>query len=256
VILGSETMDEMQRPIPTADEFYSEAFVNELVKVYSLFDVSKPNLRQSINDNARQYHREKAAIEDALPNKQCMQILESLTEDSVKLRDKIDALPPEVWELMSDASRNVVPNAWVGRVGFDPVHPSLTSGFSEPSVTIQKDVASGEQDKSVTIAELLDALSVLSEVASVATQAYRNKQGRQPDHALENWIRNTSFIWLSSEKRQFTQDSHSGGEPVSDAARFCVDLFVEIDTRTPKTRVIHEMKKLIKKMNKHPRWRK
>lgn len=56
-------------------------------------------------------------------------------------------------------------------------------------------------------------------------------------------------VWLGIIQRKFTRDVASDGEPITEAARFCVDIYKVLDPETDKSLVLNEMKRRIKDHN-------
>lgn len=95
------------------------------------------------------------------------------------------------------------------------------------------------------IARLVEGLGMIAEEASGRVSP--QKAGTRRSEALRLWISNVQLIWTDLLGRPFTRDFLSNGEPVSEAARFCIAAFAPIDPKTPKTRVDNAMRQHIAK---------
>lgn len=98
------------------------------------------------------------------------------------------------------------------------------------------------------VADMVKILDGLEIVASEAAETMRHSSvGKRRDHALRMWIINIEMIWRELLVRPFTRDVKDPGEPISEAARFCVAAFKAVDPDMPPSRVLNEMKLNIKK---------
>lgn len=75
------------------------------------------------------------------------------------------------------------------------------------------------------------------------------KGGRPTQEAISIWVVNMRSYWIQTLGRRFTVDRLQG-QPVSEAARFCVDALHIMEPDIPPTTVINEMQKLISRKRK------
>lgn len=95
----------------------------------------------------------------------------------------------------------------------------------------------------ITIPDLKQAVGELASTASIASEIIPTvKQGPQPDLPLQQWIFDMRNLWYSPLDRPFTVDEYKG-EPRSEAAYFCVEVYAHLAPETSRSLVMREMKK-------------
>lgn len=77
----------------------------------------------------------------------------------------------------------------------------------------------------MTLTTAIDELATSAEIAAQIIPTV--KQGPQPDKPLQKWIVDMRNIWYRPLDRPFTVDE-SSSEPISEAARFCVDVYLRL----------------------------
>lgn len=83
-----------------------------------------------------------------------------------------------------------------------------------------------------------------------ANELARSRTGKQRAHGLNLWMSNVADIWAEAANQPFTRDVASDGEPITNAARFCVSAFQLIDPELDRSLVLTAMKKFKAKRNK------
>lgn len=100
------------------------------------------------------------------------------------------------------------------------------------------------------VPDILQMITTLERMAKNAAQSPAGNSGVKRDHALRMWIINIELFWVSTLGRVFSRDTTSSGEPVSEAARFCVAAFKIVSPETPSSRVLNEMKHRIREVSR------
>ncbi len=94
--------------------------------------------------------------------------------------------------------------------------------------------------------DLIDGVDILRQYASEAlAEIPPQRTGRKAVEPMRMWMTNIAATWSDLLGRPFTRDVHDNGEPISEAARFCVTAFAELDPKTPPETVLNAMKKTI-----------
>ena len=96
------------------------------------------------------------------------------------------------------------------------------------------------------LSELAHLVDALESMAISAEADLPDGRRTKEDHALRMWISNVEMLWTETLGRPFTRDMTAEGEPISDAARFCVSAFGKVSPGTPRHSVLNAMKKHIK----------
>jgi hypothetical protein len=99
---------------------------------------------------------------------------------------------------------------------------------------------------SISLDTLLATLGMIQRAASFPDLTFDGvKTGPEPDRSLEIGIRHLHKFWESTLGREFKRGVSQDGEPTSQAAWFCVEVYGAISPNTPKSRVLDMMKKRI-----------
>ena len=105
----------------------------------------------------------------------------------------------------------------------------------------------GPTSDSFGLDTLLATLGMIQSAASFPELTFDHiKTGAQPDRFLQIGMRHLHEFWEKTVGCEFTRDATSDGQPISEAARFCVQVCGEMSPNTPKSRVLNAMKKQIK----------
>ncbi|MBI1220497.1 MAG: hypothetical protein GC186_18355 [Rhodobacteraceae bacterium] len=119
-----------------------------------------------------------------------------------------------------------------------PPYPYLRAPSEDPETGVLT-VDLGE------IAGLIEGLQIVARDA--ADKVSGGRVGKRRSEALRMWMVNIELIWEEVLKRPFTRDATSRGEPITEAARFCVEAYKPLDPALPASRVLNEMKLCIKR---------
>jgi hypothetical protein len=77
-----------------------------------------------------------------------------------------------------------------------------------------------------------------------ASKLNKSRPGKQKAHGMHLWIANIAKVWAEVTDQPFTRDVASDGEPITNAARFCVGAFQLVDPELDRSVVLTAMKKL------------
>lgn len=126
----------------------------------------------------------------------------------------------------------------------NPDYPSI----SLPALALRDPVAS--DSGSLIILDHEDWIQIAAALAITSKRALENvphgKSGRKEEGALDYWIAIIAFYWTGTLNRKFSRDATDDGQPLSEAARFCVEAFSAVDPEVPQSRVLNAMKLYIK----------
>jgi hypothetical protein len=95
--------------------------------------------------------------------------------------------------------------------------------------------------------DIKDIIAHVARMAKQATGLPSGADGTKRNQGLRMWMFNIEIFWTETLGRSFTRVVLPNGEPLSQAARFCVEAFKPFDPKTPPSRVINEMKHCIKR---------
>lgn len=90
--------------------------------------------------------------------------------------------------------------------------------------------------------EITQLVAVLERIASDVPPPSATWKGPRKSSALGLWIANIAMFWTDTLSRDFTRDISDNGEPISPAARFCVEAFALLSPDTPTQTVLNAMK--------------
>jgi hypothetical protein len=95
--------------------------------------------------------------------------------------------------------------------------------------------------------DIQDIIAHIGLMAKQATGLPSGADGAKRNQGLRMWMLNIEMFWTETLGRSFTREVSANGEPLSQAARFCVAAFKPVGPKTPPSRVINEMKHCIKR---------
>ena len=90
--------------------------------------------------------------------------------------------------------------------------------------------------------EITQLIAVLEKIALDVPLPSTTWKGPRKSSALGLWIANIAMFWTDTLSRDFTRDISDTGEPISPAARFCVEAFALLSPDTPTQTVLNAMK--------------
>ena len=232
--MGTVLFPEHQRQTYTQEAF------SALCETFGIPADVHDELRQSLEDCAAIWRRFRLAEEPRPPAHHVRQELKTLAKQAAKLTASYDALSDDARRALTmmqeqHAMRGVPQALTMASPPYPYLHMPSGASFNEALLAELSDIA-----------RLVEGLRAVAEDASdwVTPQ----KAGTRRSEALRMWMANAHLIWTRLLGRPFTRDSLSNGEPISEAARFCVAAFAPVDPDTPKTRIDHEMRQLISRL--------
>ena len=96
---------------------------------------------------------------------------------------------------------------------------------------------------SISLSQFKEALRLISELAHIGAQVVPDlRRGPPRDYALEEWMR-LAYYAVSATPAHFRIVTSTDGSPTSPAACFCVEAYALLSPATPRSRVLHEMKR-------------
>lgn len=155
-----------------------------------------------------------------------------------RLSQTVAALPEQALYRLELAIDRAQDEASTAMIMGQPV--SDLPAFTSPETDVN------ELGTLLDLSDILQIVSALERMAKDAAQLPSGSSGAKRDHALRMWIVNIELFWVNTLGRVFSRDATSSGEPVSEAARFCVAAFKVVNPETPSSRVLNEMKHRIR----------
>tara|TARA_R110000850_G_scaffold88316_8_gene189729 strand:+ start:1426 stop:2121 length:696 start_codon:yes stop_codon:yes gene_type:complete len=223
--------------------FYTSAFFERWFDELDVAPEQRQRISAAIDDAAATWNDRRADRVSAEYLKARKAELTALAQASRAYGGTLATLSSASWAMMSMASDELNEIA--------PQAMSIASPEYVRRGQVSFEVNDGEGDKQILHLQTLQhVISHLASVADFAAQE-RTKLGKGParDTPLETWIWSIANIWAQYLKRPFTRDLTSDGQPISLAARFCVEAYHCLDPLTPTSRVLNEMKKRIQLQN-------
>jgi hypothetical protein len=194
------------------------------------------SLMERLEHVAAVYRWEKSKYVDLLSSSQQHKELIAVHKAAMKLSEAMQSLSwqPEIAiarQLENDSTSAFF--AGSGVAGRETTLLRIANGDgTEGHVTIEP------EDLKVLIPALghaaLDAASKLN----------KSRPGKQKAHGMHLWIANIAKTWSEVSDQPFTRDVASDGEPITNAARFCVGAFQMVDPELDRSVVLTAMKKL------------
>lgn len=223
-------------------ETYSEAETLKLCKSCAFTPPSLNDLREQLEHTAAIYRWEKSKYADHLASNKQRKELASVQKAAKKLGDAIDNLSWQPQSAITKHSENRSMAAFFGQPDGDEAATALIS---------VPDPDGSEGHIEIDIPTLTTLIRSLEHTAKDAMHGLsKSRPGKQSSHALSLWVSNIADIWEQSTDQPFTRDVASDGEPITNAARFCVGAFQFIDPALERSLVLTTMKSCITRRKK------
>ena len=175
--------------------------------------------------------------------------LAGLSRDANALKKRMENTSDAVWwSIIGASSYN---RSGPEDLGFEYVTPHFPEHGETgvPAVTVTTSDPQQPLD-TIEVASIISALGQLAFYAgSAAGTCPPRNLSAQKIRPLREWINGMFYIWVGIIQKPFTRDVASDGEPITEAARFCVEVYKFLDPETPKSLVLNEMKRRIKDHN-------
>lgn len=224
-------------PVHHRHTTYSGTEVTRLCEDHGIDLSHKDEVKAGLEDAAAIWHWYASGRDSTTRSSDAAIELRKLAKRAHTLRDTIDGLPDGARTALITSLLAAEATVLVG----DNAAPDT------PSLVIR---VPGEDEDDLVSLELSALSAILVGLADLAHQAdarlQPQRRGQRRDHALRMWMTNVAMLWDSVSDDPFSRDVEAG-TPVTPAARFCVAAFNTVDPKTPTSRVLNEMKQLIKK---------
>lgn len=214
---------------------YSEADLEALFRDFAITPGLHPEVAKALEDSAAIWRWHGGEVGDHTPPGASIKSLRSVAKAAEGLKSALDALPAparRALDMQFAQADLAVITEQVGVAGLPILHGLADDGTMTPIIL--------DLDE---IAHLIDALQ---NMATEATAAPLGASRRKRNHALRMWVINMEALWTQSLGRPFTRDMTPEGEPISEAARFCVAAFGRLSPGTPRHSILNAMKSYIK----------
>jgi hypothetical protein len=207
--------------------------------------VTPPNLeklRADLENIAAICRWESSKYEGIPANNEVTKELKSVTKHAGRLIAALEALNYRSRQAINNQAMLDIQNASsTEETGSD--HSSLAVSIYLP-----------EQEDCFMEMDLKTLLPVLRglEKASVAGvgKARKSRPGQNPAFGLSLWMTNIENLWVEISQQPFRRDVTNDGEPITNAARFCVAAFRFVDPDMPSSRVLNAMRNSIQRHRK------
>lgn len=221
---------------------FTDEVAEQLAKKFDIPSGIMPTVQIVFEPAAHQFKEQSARANRT--SKTTRSELNRLRKDVEKLNTTLGSLSSEAWAVLSDTGD------WQSYAGVQGPRISReddTSGVALPFRLHLGDHESGSP-RAIDISHLLNCLSALDDCVSSGIKAAGEGQtGRPEDDATFFLLVSAYQVWTSLLMRDFRLDWHSDGEPLTDAAMFCVWVCgaVEngLDTKIARSRIITAARK-------------
>ena len=207
------------------------------------FTPPSPNqLLEDLEHSAAIYRWEKSKYADYLSSSMQRKELASVRKAAKKLGDSIDGLSwqPQIAIAQHSESRSVA--AFFDMLDEGEAATTLIS-FAGPD--------GSKNDIVIDVPTLVTLIRALEHASQNAINGLtKSRPGKQSARGISIWMSNVASIWEESTEHPFTRDVASDGEPVTNAARFCVGAFHFIDPTLERSVVLTAMKSCITRRKK------
>lgn len=229
----------MAEPFALID-IYTAEFLQDLFLEFDFDPAEQIIVQRELNNSAECWH---GSLYDENPIEHAHDLqkkLGKISRLSDNLRAQIANIPQNTWTSLFEYTEALQPDTV--RLAFEGDGSSYYDLVTHP--------AHGSwRESSIDLGELEGFLWSLNQATShMKTGLSFEKKFSRKDYKLHNWIRQIRTMWEQQLGRRFTRDALNSGEPVSEAARFCVKTYRVLDPETRHTRVLDAMKAYIKFM--------
>jgi len=231
------------------ERFFSDEFLNCLSRDYEIDEQLKDRLHERLEHAAKNWYLQQNSSEEAVSPSDVKKALVGLSRDANALKIRMENSNVAVWSsLIGASSFNRSSGDYLGFEYATPHFPEYGE-IGVPAVTTLTSDPHQPFD-TIEVASIISALDQIARLAAVAPIVNPPKNlNSQKIKPLREWMNSMHMVWLGIIQRQFTRDVAADGEPITEAARFCVDIYKFLDPETPKSLVLNEMKRRIKDHN-------
>lgn len=231
------------------ERFFSDEFLNGLLRDYQIDEQLKGSLHERLEHIAKKWYIQQNSPEEKVSPSDVKKALVGLSRDAHALKTRMENANDAVWSnLIGASSFNRSSGDYLGFEYATPHFPEYGE-IGVPAVTVLTSDPHQPFD-TIEVASIISALDQLAFLAAVAPGTCPPKNLRaQKIKPLRDWMFDMHNVWEGVIQRKFTRDVASDGEPITEAARLCVDVYKVLDPETDKSLVLNEMKRRIKKHN-------
>lgn len=222
---------------------YSETFLARLFERYKIDEQHHWFTRGMLEYAAKNWQ---VATTERLTPKERRNLLLNLLKAVEAFQAELSAMPSGLWQAMMDAPDFEIRNEF---------HSHLYQQYEEAyhaGHRLQGEDTDLEPPDAYLVPVEVNQKALRNELTCVAqsitsllSHSPEVKRGMPSNDDLRVWVRTISDLWTDHLHRPFTRDVAPNGEPVSEAARFCVDVFHEVEPSVPPSRVLNAMKQVI-----------
>lgn len=221
--------------------YYSPAIISELTDSYAIPEAKIGAMVVRLERSALQVHED-----NKMTNAQHKEYGDAAFKAFKALEKAISHLN----EIPNDAWENLINDSPIGSYSA-PTAITYSGEFG----SLEEDAkflfpGSGPQNyHDIRLSEVKDKINILNEVLLFTANSSFNPRGRQVNFQLRKWIAQIRSFWVRDLERSFTRDFTNNSEPISEAARFCVEAYKIIKPATPNSEIQQAMKKHIAELN-------
>jgi len=224
---------------------YSAEDVSRLCKIGGLKPADPSKFREELEQIAAIYRREHSRRANLPRNKDVAHDLKGIVKRTNQLVEALENLPDaSMRALLREHDRRQHSDVILG-IKHELPHdvPSLTIPLSKPDEEFEA--------VNLQLSEVKNIILGLENIAQTAAETLpKRRSGKLRDLGLRLWMSNIHLLWKRTTDEPFTRDVTPAGAPVNAAARFCTSAFRHIDTRTPETLILNEMRYSIRDRKK------
>ena len=217
---------------------YRPADLEELVNDFAIPDVHRDGLGPFLEDLAAIWRWMQPSASASGTRAKSAAALQRVAKLAGQLGTALADLPPSAQGALRLAYAST-DSAMVLTMGGDAA-VSYGAAFKVPQTDGSQQIVELEQD------DIQDMIAHIAAMALQAADLPSGQAGTKRDHGLKLWVANVETYWTQTLGRNFSRDVTSTGEPISEAARFCVAAFASVSAETLPSRVLQEMKLCIK----------
>lgn len=219
------------------EPYFSKDVFQDLCEAYSIPHALKDEVYRHLEDSADIYHTYRNNRDDAPRPAERKAALEEIASLATELHHRLDNLDDftatHFWRFEAQAQDAAFTE---GVETTDFGHQ-----ISRRKISDEEEVVWWE-----TPDVLVRSVQIIRKYAELAAEGLPEDQGGPRRlEGLRMWTGNMFNLWEKILGRRFTLD-YLAGEPVSDAARFCVAALQPVDPEVPTSRVISAMRRMIR----------
>lgn len=221
-------------------DLYSERELRELCEIGDFRELDLEVLKSDLNAFAEIHFRNDLQSNDFASFQQRSAELNKIANQASVLRNSLQTMHLDTGLALRSQqdAQNLIS---IRENKMAPADPSLILAGSE--VSDDPDLVG------VTIGskELIAFLGGLEVAAKEAKKQLRKRPSKKiPDYGLRMWLINVQSKWPEWTDRPFSRDIDSRGEPITWAARFCVQAFRKVEPTYTKSRILNGLKNRLK----------